>query len=222
MFAYCGNNPVLRIDSSGGTWTYVVWTIIGSIDDALHFLNTIAVIVGVDTASIGASLLDMYESSPGVHHATTDCWQQYFGYNAMYDFLFDIGTDMTAVKFKFTHDGTSYVIWAWKGDYINLGAGAELGIYSGGGPHWQADTGLSFPMTLSLSYNGEEIINHSQTTWWITGFNSNYLNVSADNLSATVTIDFSGNKEMFRSFYNQYRNSGWKFDLRTWTASYTF
>ena len=39
---------------------------------------------------------------------------------------------MQRVKFDFVCNGTSYVLWAWKGDYINLGAGAELGIYTGG------------------------------------------------------------------------------------------
>jgi len=31
--------------------------------------------------------------------------------------------------FDFSMDGKQYRFWAWKGDYLNLGAGAEMGIY---------------------------------------------------------------------------------------------
>lgn len=41
-------------------------------------------------------------------------------------------------------NGETYIIWAWKGDYINLGAGAETGIYKKGiGNHYFTATGLS-------------------------------------------------------------------------------
>ena len=39
-----------------------------------------------------------------------------------------------------------------EGGYINLGAGAELGIYYGGGPHWFVDKGLAQQMELCLVY----------------------------------------------------------------------
>lgn len=40
------------------------------------------------------------------------------------------GNTVNKNKFEFTtKDGTDYVIWMWKGDYINLGSGAEVGIY---------------------------------------------------------------------------------------------
>ena len=61
---------------------------------------------------------------------------------------------MSAVSFPFTHNGMEYIIWAWKGDYINLGAGAELGIYFGGGPHWFTSKSLSLPMSVSLDFSG--------------------------------------------------------------------
>ena len=88
-----------------------------------------AVAVGIDTAKIGAFFLNMSKDKNGVYHASFDCWQQYFGYNKFYDFMFDIGTSMQAKYFDFSYGGRSYRLWAWKGDYINLGAGAELGIY---------------------------------------------------------------------------------------------
>jgi hypothetical protein len=35
---------------------------------------------------------------------------------------------MDKAKFQFSGGGVEYMLWAWKGDYLNLGA--ELDIYS--------------------------------------------------------------------------------------------
>lgn len=36
---------------------------------------------------------------------------------------------MNKAKFQFSDDeGNDYILWAWKGDYLNLGAGAKMGI----------------------------------------------------------------------------------------------
>lgn len=34
-----------------------------------------------------------------------------------------------ASDFVFIYEGEEFIIWSWKGDYMNLGAGAETGIY---------------------------------------------------------------------------------------------
>jgi hypothetical protein len=129
---------------------------------------------------------------------------------------------MIADSFQFTHDSVSYVIWVWKGDYINLGAGAELGIYYGGGPHWLVDTNLSMQMSMTLFYCGEEIISYSQNTWWITGFNSNYLNVQANQLTVSYTIYFT-NPGMFNSFSQTWNGrSGWTCNPNNYSATLSF
>ena len=222
MFAYCGNNPIVRIDPSGMYWSDLWNGIKSFIRKALHTGNNIAVCFGIDTAGIGASVLDMYESSPGVYHANTDCWQQYFGYNSVYDAVFNLGTGMDTQRFEFVSNGEEYCIWMWKGDYINLGAGAEMGIYYGGGPHWFVDTELATPMSMSLEYNGSTIIAHSQSTWWITGFNSNYLNVQASGLTATFTIFFN-NSGMYNAFSRNWAGiSGWICNPNNYSATIVF
>ena len=67
-------------------------------------------------------------------------------------------------RYEFSVGDSDYVLWAWKGDYINLGAGAELGIYqrktvlgfkTG---QWDSQPERAMPMTLRLSYtNGKNI-----------------------------------------------------------------
>lgn len=113
--------------------------------------------------------------------------------------MFDIGTSMKNKKFSFYSGGKSYIFWVWKGDYINLGAGAEMGIYYGGGEHWFVDKSLAMNMTMTLKYNGKTIISYSTKTWWITGFNPKYLNVSANNLTAIFTVTFNS-AGMFNAF----------------------
>lgn len=225
MFAYCGNGPVIRIDPSGlcydnlcDLWRYIK----EGIRSFIHRGHDCIRELGVDTAGIGAFLLRFEESEPGIYHAPTDCWQQFFGYNHSYDFFFDMGTSMLSDQFDFQHEGESYIIWVWKGDYINLGAGAELGIYYGGGPHWLVDTNLAMQMSMSLYYGGKEIISHSQNTWWITGFNSNVLNVQADQLSVRYTVYFS-DSAMFNSFSKKWNGiDGWSCDPNNNSATLWF
>lgn len=75
------------------------------------------------------------------------------------------------------------MLWAWKGDYINLGTEAELGIYYGGGPQWLVNKRLALPMSLTLKYKGSTIITYNANAWWITGFNPRYQNASSSQLN---------------------------------------
>ena len=206
LFAYCGNNPVCRYDVGGMLWKELI-------SGLLHGINNFAIAIGVDTAAIGALFLMMEQDDSGVYHATFDCWQQYAGYNELYDFAFNLGTSMVSAKFSFSYDGCEYTIWAWKGDYINLGAGAELGIYRGSSGHCIVDTSLAMWMGLIVSYNGECIIDYfpEADQWWITGFNPKYQNVSANDLVATIGVGFN-NSDMYYAFKRQWcADSRWSF-----------
>lgn len=63
------------------------------------------------------------------YHTAVDCWQKKYGYFDLYDFVFDLATNMERKKFEFTSGGKRYMFWMWKGHYLNLGAGAEMGFY---------------------------------------------------------------------------------------------
>ena len=82
----------------------------------------------IGTAEIGALFLNM-DKDDGIYHAQFDCWQRFFGYNSFYDWVFSLGTSMERAYFPFYYCGEELIFWAWKGDYLNLGMGAELGIY---------------------------------------------------------------------------------------------
>lgn len=185
--------------------------------------NNIAVrLLGRGAADIGAAVLNMtpeldaYGKPNGIYHADFDCWQQHFGYIDLYDTVFNAATSMRSAKFPFTviknNIKTDYILWAWKGDYLNLGAGAELGIYTRwrfGYDIWKVDKSLAMAMTLKLDYKGKTIIDwQSDSHWWITGFNYNYQNVNRNDLYATFSVTFN-NPDMNKAFNNENKNSGY-------------
>ena len=159
MFAYCENDPVGRSDPSGMlSLSELGEKLKQALRYALHLANDLAKKHGIDTAAAGAAVLQMEKDEKGIYHARPDCWQQYAGYTDLYDYAFDAGTLMERAKFRFIYNSEEYIIWIWRGDYINLGAGAEAGIYRGGGPIWAVDTDLAMNMAMSLNYQGNNII----------------------------------------------------------------
>lgn len=193
-------------------------------------------------ADFGAMYLNMYEGIDsngklnGVYHANFDCWQQYFGYTDFYDKVFKAFTIMDRRKFEFkvdtNNDGVKdqdYILWAWKGDYLNLGVGAELGVYKKwifDPTFWTVDKDASMKMTLNL-----DIIKNNKKTnlfywapsdkqWWITGFNyKNHISSGEiSELKATYEVNFitknygdTFNKNFINSFLeeNDSRSWGW-------------
>lgn len=206
LFAYCGNNPVVRYDNTGMFWRELIYCVI-------HEANSYAIEIGIDTAAIGAFFLMMKKDDAGAYHAAFNCWQQYFGYNDLYDMAFDLATSMNAQKFPFSYGGNGYTIWAWKGDYINLGAGAELGIYRGDSGHRTVDKGLAMWMAMQLFYNGTCILEYypGEDQWWITGFNPAYQNVNAADLTVIIGVGFY-DSGMYQAFKDRYSiDNRWSF-----------
>ena len=164
--------------------------------------------------------LNFKEDYKHVLHSQPNQWQAIGGYNNMYDFLFKTFTNdnMDKEKFDFVVDDTEYIFWIWRGDYLNLGAGAEIGIYSRPSEFSQdpekldqyfVDKDLSMPMELYLyNYeNSKEIENifswqPETKQWWITGFNPNEYIPDPNRMVCIASVDFSGNEEFFDAIIN--------------------
>ncbi len=169
-------------------------------------------------ASLGSRALNFKKDSDENIHSQHILWQSIFGYNNIYDNAFSEYTDdnMAKEKFSFTVDDTEYVLWIWRGDYLNLGAGSEMGIYYR--PNWMsqspndfdhyfADQNLTLPMQLYLyDYNSSSDIDNilswepTEPQWWITGFNPKTVgNVDVDTQVMIGKVKFE-NKEMYDKF----------------------
>ncbi|MCR5416643.1 MAG: DUF4474 domain-containing protein, partial [Pseudobutyrivibrio sp.] len=217
-YLFCVNNPKNLIDKNGKFPSF--YEITRGIAHAV-IANPLAVYITQNGyAEEGFDIVGFTEEKnagqgTGIYHAKFDCWQQYFGYNDLYDFAFDLGTSMNRAKFEFSatdEDGNvkNYILWGWKGDYLNLGAGGEFGIYEevidiDGNKHYKVNKDIALPMTLQIvDSSGNVIIDYNPNSpqWWITGFNSNYQNMKAGNLNMVFTIDFSSNLELYEAFIN--------------------
>jgi hypothetical protein len=185
--------------------------------------QVVCILGGSELATkIGAAVLRMSPDTAGIYHADFNCWQQIFGYMDLYDIVFDLTTSMDHGKFAFLDEDSDgledYIFWAWKGDYINLGAGAELGIYKrwDSVPDiWIVDKDLAMKMSLKLVYKGTTIIDwQSDKEWWITGFNPKleYYYANQSNLKATYTVTFTNT-----TMYNALKNSITSKDPTGWT-----
>ncbi len=183
-----------RIAHKLGTWYKMDWNI-GSI-----------------FAGIGSRILNFKSDEKNIAvHSQVKTWQAIGGYNNIYDSIFEFGTNgnMRKVRFDFTYNNEKYAIWTWRGDYLNLGSGAEIGIYQN--PHdffgviqWDV-ADFRLPMTLNLyNYYGKNQIENIfcwapiEKQWWITGFNPNIKPV-AKNMVSLGSIDFKGREGMFEA-----------------------
>ena len=150
-----------------------------------------------------------FRTEDGIYHAKFDSWQAAGGYNDYYNDVFDYFTDMDQQPFDFIYNGQKLRLWAWKGDYLNLGAGAEMGIYKdsginiGGVEQYSVDKeNLKLPMELTLKAKDKTLYTYApnEDQWWITGFDPSDQNAKAADLTAYITIDFTDHKNMYDAF----------------------
>ncbi|MDE7157344.1 MAG: VWA domain-containing protein [Lachnospiraceae bacterium] len=169
---------------------------------------------------VGSKLLMFKSDEKNIAvHSQVKTWQSIGGYNDLYDDIFHIGTfgNMDKEKFEFNYDGEDYVIWTWRGDYLNLGSGAEIGIYTDpdeiGIPNtllkieqWDVDENCALKMNLYLYnyYNINNIDNifcwePNEPQWWITGFNPDFDNPNKNDMISIGVIDFEEKTGMYEA-----------------------
>ena len=232
VYHYGNNNPIKYIDPDGR-----------DIEDIKNFTrgtvqylstNPLAVWAAQNGIFPNESVGFSFDKNTGLYHATFDCPQgSWFdgnlGYNELYDVAFDFGTEMQCGKFAFSSGGKDYALWAWKGDYLNMGAGAELGIYTkadgilGLLGHYKVDKSLAMDMCLDLILNGKNVGSFQGYHWWATSFNPSVQGVNPDDLSARFTVNFN-DKQMYKDFKNAWarENSPWTFNDSAQSATLSF
>ena len=152
-----------------------------------------------------------------VLHSKTLSWQYIFGYIDFYDMIFCAGTagNMRKEKICFEYNDTKFIIWLWKGDYPNLGGGAEMGIYDNSAitPGFWIGTSYNYTMTLSLYYKESFQYNNifswmpDEMQWWITGFNPDYRNLLVENMVSIGSIDMRDRKYLYNALKESTKNN---------------
>ena len=238
LYTYCGNDGVNSWDPSGNISLKGIWNKVKQTTKKVINTGTKVVKIGGRYAAnkwrystLGKyfaratesgkyskimNAFDFYQDSKGIYHTSQNCWQKLGGYNDLYDFFFDAATEMKAIKFNLPTNtrrfnlNKTYVLWARKGDYFNLGAGGELGIYSNYiNIHSLAETKNPIYSELRVFYKGKKIIEYNPRClcWWINGFNPKIQNIKTSNdLSLKCTADFSNvSKDLRKAFYKKQR-----------------
>jgi len=234
LYAYCLNNPITGSDPTGkglagdivrfiyaashGDWRAVFKMIVsasGFVYLTQHHMHPAIF-----------KLAGFFHTADGVYHTYQTCPQQYGGYNDFYDQVFHVATYMQKQKYPFTYK-KNYIFWTWMGYYLNLGAGAELGLYYASPipGHYLADTKDAMTMYMTLSYKGKKIFNYGPTkAWWMNGFDPYYQNVRPEYLQANYRVYMAGHTDMFKALAKAYplARSGWTFDKTFYIACLKF
>ena len=177
--------------------------------------------------AFGANILDMRADGKGVYHAVFNAKQSALGYNDFNDVIFNAVTSMERAKYQFSSGGEKYVLWAWKANYITLGAGSELGFYKESiiPGQWNAAKNDAMKMEMTLKDNkGNIIASYDPGTpqWWITSFNPNRPDLKAEDLTASFTVTFNS-QNMYDDFYKEWGNdTSWEFDSKNSSATLTY
>ncbi len=146
-------------------------------------------------------------------------WQSLVGYTPIYDFFFSLGGPILREKYEFEVENsgllsvlfkkTYYVVWIWKGDYWNLGAGAEIGIYYthfkfyADRDFYDVDTDLTLDVDMTIKYDENILNNLVQTNWWVCSFTPEYQLIDIDLLDVFLKVRFT-DPTLREPFYMQY------------------
>ena len=192
-------------------------------------------------ARLGAFFLEFFPDDSMIPNYSTRegqyQWQHNMGYNWYYDAFFSLGGPIKKLVYEFTHTNPTnetihYAVWCWKGDYWNLGPGAEIGIYyqkdqerAARGFYDIDKNNLKVKTHMKVDYNGYGD-NIKQTNWWITMFMPwKGQRINLDDLQVWQAVSFDipvgkkdANGEPYikdyskhdnLNLFNSFRNSEW-------------
>ena len=172
------------------------------------------------------------DTNQGIFHSKYKTWQRFLGFTHFFDLMFFVGTlgqmDKAILTAPVTLDinGVSMpiemVLWTWKGNYMNLGAGAETGSYFRILPLSLLTSSLvfdtvagyalgdkgSFPMKLTLYDKDNEVVfclEPDGRSWWPAGFKPSFQDPIVGDLTAVTEIQFVKGNDWDEQVYEAYR-----------------
>jgi RHS repeat-associated protein len=153
-----------------------------------------------------------WDDRQNIWYGDLNAWQRLFGYNNFYDLLFDIGelitnifpsvnvSSMNFISYFDDGKGLKWRIEGWKGNYLTMGVGAEIGAYftlSILGGHYFApiDTAKAkdyLPiMQFTLNNNNASLFSRGpERHWWLSGFKPGIGTINKKNLKMVARITF--------------------------------
>ena len=144
-----------------------------------------------------------------VAYGAINAWQRKFGFMLLYDLMADTSPlfNFTTRRLKFDYGNKEWMIQIWKGNYLMLTNGGELGVYNR--EKWRAGTYYDcakdeelMDVTMQLSHGDEVLFSVGpEKLWWLTGFKVGKTLYLPDTLTLRFSIAFP-NAEMRNAFTN--------------------
>jgi len=151
-------------------------------------------------------------TTQGIWTSPVDAAQRVFGYNGAYDAAFSV-CDYNKFISVFTYDQKQWMVEGWRGNYLQMGVGAEIGVYYNTpgsisnkiGQYWAVDDQDMLYMQYAL-FNGNpadhnQIFSVSGTHWWLNGFRPGIGTIPASDLALKGSITFQSS-QMASAFVN--------------------
>lgn len=142
-----------------------------------------------------------------------NAWQREFGFMLLYDIMADTSPLFNFVtrRFKFEYGNKEWMIQIWKGNYLMLTNGGELGFYNR--EKWRAGTYYDcakdeelMDATMTLCHGDEELFSVGpEKHWWLTGFQVGKTLYLPETLTLKFSIAFP-NETMRNAFTNAVDN----------------
>jgi RHS repeat-associated protein len=236
-YVYSGNNPMTWSDPSGMDWWgdlgrslfSGMGKVVKSVANSLEMLNQtvpyfkkivhtvvanpvfVAITRSRDdvTSWISANIMGFKKEPNGDLTSTARPLQILGGYQDDFDRIHQSTCDTAPPgKFEFSDGTTNYVLWAWKGDYLQLGAGAEIGFYSeatkGADGWYDANQDAFIPkMSVNVRGPGGGLIaefSPSEAQSWVYTSDPSMQGMTNTDLAVTVRVDLSGDPAVLAAF----------------------
>jgi hypothetical protein len=147
-------------------------------------------------------------------YALINAWHRSMGYAVFYDKMAELIPvwDIITRRYYFDYNGLEWLIQAWKGSYILISNGAEIGVYNrvpgeelGTFYNCATDDQL-MDMTMKLSHKDTVLLDLGpQKHWWINGFKLNGMSYVPESLTLEFSIKMP-DMEMVNAFVEAIEN----------------
>ena len=142
-----------------------------------------------------------------------NAWQREYGFMLLYDLMADTSPMFNFVtrRFKFDYGNKEWMIQIWKGNYLMLTNGGELGVYNR--EKWRSGTYYDcakdeelMDVTMEL-YHGDDLLFSvgPEKHWWLTGFQVGKVLYLPETLTLKCSIAFP-DETMRKAFTNAVDN----------------
>lgn len=141
-------------------------------------------------------------------YAVVDGWMRNFGFAVTYDEIASLLPvyNMVTRRYYFDYDGLQWMIQVWKGNYVFITNGSEVGVYNRVpgeelGTYYNCATDDQLmTMTMKLSHGSTVLLDlGAEKHWWINGFKLNGKKYDPESLKLEFSIEMP-DMEMVNAF----------------------